>query len=278
MDILDIHGVKMGEVLESVWEVVDAVHKSHQLEIIFPECHDKQLEIARGFEKKSDINISNCVGAIDDILIWINKPSTLDEKAIKFGPSKFFCGRKKKFGLNMQATCALNQMFLDVEIKFPGAASDFYAFDESALKKKVETEGFLHPGLCLFGDNGHMNTLYMCIPWQNIGSGPKDAFNFFQSQVRINIKCAFGLLVHRWGILQKPIAMNITVQKTTSLVLGLCKLHNFCIAHNDIHIEQTHSSDIVTIIVEKGGLFLPWINTCGDATWEYDMRISSLDQ
>jgi hypothetical protein len=278
LDVLDIHGVKMGEVLESVWEVVDVVHKSHQLEIIFPECHDKQLEIARGFEKKSDINISNCVGAIDDILIWINKPSTLDEKAIKFGPSKFFCGRKKKFGLNMQATCASNLMFLDVEIKFPGAASDFYAFDESALKKKVETEGFLHPGLCLFGDNAHMNTLYMCIPWQNIGSGPKDAFNFFQSQVRINIKCAFGLLVHRWGILQKPIAMNITVQKTTSLVLGLCKLHNFCIAHNDIHIEQTHSSDIVTIVVENGGLYLPWIDTCGDATWEYDMRISSLDQ
>ena len=72
--------------------------------------------------------------------------------------------------------------------------------------------------------------------------------------------------------------MNITVQKTTSLVHGLYKLHNFCIAHNDIHIEQTHSSDIVTIIVENGGLFLPRIDTCGDATWEYDMRISSLDQ
>ncbi len=56
-------------------------------------------------------------------------------------------------------------MFLDVEIKFPGAVSDFYAFDESTLKKKVETEGFLRPGLCLFGDNAYMNTPYMCIPW-----------------------------------------------------------------------------------------------------------------
>jgi hypothetical protein len=35
----------MGEVLESVWEVVDAVHKSHQLDIVFPECHDEQLEM-----------------------------------------------------------------------------------------------------------------------------------------------------------------------------------------------------------------------------------------
>ncbi len=92
----------------------------------------------------------------------------------------------------MQATCLLNWMFLDVEIKFPGAASEFYAFDESALKKKVETEGFLRPGLCLFGDNAYTNTPYMCIPWQNIGSGPKDAFNLFQLQVQINIKCVLG--------------------------------------------------------------------------------------
>jgi hypothetical protein len=37
LDIADIHGVKRGEVLESVWEVVDAVHKTHQLDIVFPE-------------------------------------------------------------------------------------------------------------------------------------------------------------------------------------------------------------------------------------------------
>ncbi len=99
LDILDIHGVKMGEVLESVWEVVDAVHKSHQLEIMFPECHDKQLEIVQGFEKKSDINISNWVGAIDGILIWINKSSMLDEKAIKFGPSNSFVVRRRNLDL-----------------------------------------------------------------------------------------------------------------------------------------------------------------------------------
>jgi hypothetical protein len=95
----------------------------------------QQLEIARGFEKKSTIGINNCVGAIDGILIWTNKPSTVDEEAIKFRPAKFFCRRKKKFGLNMQATCDADRIFLDVEIKFPGAASDYYAFDESALKK-----------------------------------------------------------------------------------------------------------------------------------------------
>jgi hypothetical protein len=46
----------------------------------------------------------------------------------------------------------------------PGAASDFYAFDESHLKKKLEKEGFLHPGYCLFGENAYINATYMCTP------------------------------------------------------------------------------------------------------------------
>ena len=43
-----------------------------------------------------------------------------------------------------------------MEVNMPGAASDFCAFDESALKQKLEAEGFLRPGLCLFGDNAFM--------------------------------------------------------------------------------------------------------------------------
>jgi hypothetical protein len=62
----------------------------------------------------------------------------------------------------MQATCDADRKFLDVEIKFPGAASDYYAFDESALKQKLERPGFLRPGLCLFGDNAYVQTPYMC--------------------------------------------------------------------------------------------------------------------
>ena len=278
LDISCIHGVKDSEVLDSVWDIVDAIHKLSQLDIVFPESHLQQLEISRGFKAKSSIRINNCVGAIDGILIWINKPSIVDEQAIRFGPAKFFCGRKKKFGLNMQATCDVNRMFLDVEIKFPGTACDYYAFNESALKQKLERKGFLHPGLCLFGDNAYVQTPYMCTPFRNVTSGDKDAYNFFQSQVRINVECAFGMLVHRWGILRKPIAVNITVQKTTSLVLALCKLHNFSIAQRDTDIEQTHSSDIGSIVVENGGLYLPRVDAGGDVSWEYDVQINSLDR
>ena len=72
-------------------------------------------------------------------------------------------------------------------------------------------------------------------------------------------------------------AVNITVQKTTSLVLALCKLHNFSIAQRDTDIVQTHSSDIGSIVVENGGLYLPRVDACRDVSWEYDVQINSLD-
>ena len=40
---------------------------------------------------------------------------------------------------------------------------------------------------------------------------------------------AFGKLMHRWAILQKPLNVNFGLSKMTALVLTLCRLHNFCI-------------------------------------------------
>ena len=75
------------------------------------------------------------------------------------------CGRKKKFGLNMQATCDSRGFFLDVDIKFSGATSDYLAFASGKLHQKLEGKSkkhpgqpFLHPGLAIFGDNAHINT------------------------------------------------------------------------------------------------------------------------
>ena len=198
LDIYDNHGVSPNEVGKSVWDIVDAIHASTELDIRYPDNHQDQMKVAQGFKEKSTINIDNCAGAIDGILIWIHKPTIRDLlNNIRFGPAKFFCGRKKKIGLNMQAVCDARGTFLDVDVRLPGAASDYYAFQKSPLKAKLEERGFLYQGLALFGDNAYCNTHYMVVPFRNISKGHKDAYNFFQSQVRINIECAFGMLVHR---------------------------------------------------------------------------------
>ena len=119
--------------------------------------------LAKEFEAKSRVNFNNCVGCIDGILIWINKPSKPDLAALKMGGVKFFCSRKKKFGLNMQAVCDARRQFLDVNIGHPGCTSDYLAFAMSSLHRKLEgnnphdqNQPFLCPGLVIYGDNAYI--------------------------------------------------------------------------------------------------------------------------
>eukprot|EP00956_Cyclotella_meneghiniana_P019996 scaffold34827_cov60-Cyclotella_meneghiniana.AAC.1 len=141
-DIAEVHGVGDDEVVRSAWDVVDAIHNSPELNIRFPETHEEQMDCAMGFKAKSRININCCVGCIDGMLVWTNKPTVRDQKVIGFGPTKFFCGRKMKYGVNMMGVCDSKRRFIWVEVNImPGAVSDFYAFDESALKQKLEAEG-----------------------------------------------------------------------------------------------------------------------------------------
>lgn len=267
LDISEFHGVGDDEPLRSVWLVIDAIHMCSELNIVFPETHAEQTECASGFRAKSSIDIDCCIGAIDGMLVWMNKPTSSDQHNIGFGPTKFFCGRKMKYGLNMMGVCDSRRRFIWIELNMPGAASDFYAFDQSSLKKKLETEGLLRPGYCLFGDNAYINTPYMCVPWRNVGSGPKDGMNFFHSSLRINIECAFGMLVHRWGILRKPMPVNFTVHKISSLVLALCKLHNYCSDNGSDSVDSPSEADLINITTE-GGLFLPRLDNSGAYVWD----------
>jgi hypothetical protein len=79
----------------------------------------------------------------------------------------------------------------------------------------------------------------MATPFSGTKGGIKDAYNFYHSQLPINIECAFGHFVHRWGILRSPIPQNITLKKTIALVVSLTKLHNYCIEEADIATEAT---------------------------------------
>jgi len=283
IDIADYHGVGVDEPMTSFWSVVDAINATKQLDIVFPTDHAEQLKLAQEFQDKSDIDIPCCVGAIDGILIWIHKPSDDDCAAMGIGPTKFFCGRKKKFGVNMQAICDAKRRFLWVDIRFPGTTSDYFAFTQSDLFRKLEEdEMLLYPGLCLFGDNAYVNAPYMCVPFTNVhGSGnTQDAYNFFQSQLRINIECAFGMLVHRFGMLRKPFPVGVSIDKTNAALLALCKLHNYCIdcnnANDDADITSADLNDTGSIML-GGGMVLPRIDNNGVDYWVYDNEEDRLD-
>jgi hypothetical protein len=185
-------------------------------------------------------------------LIWTHQPTPSCCKESKCDAAKFFCGRKHKFGLNCQAIADCRGRFLDMSIRYPASTSDCLAFQSSALFGELEN-GLLAEGLCLFGDNAYLNSPFLATPYPNVSSGYKDAYNFFHSQLRIRVECAFGMFVQRWGILRSAIPKGVTLRKTTALVLALAKLHNFCIDNTDTNILPSLPADEMRMMSRASG-------------------------
>jgi hypothetical protein len=69
------HRVSHTNIFRSVWIVVDTMNRCKKLEIKFPEDHAQQRHIAQVFKACSpQAKVCACVGAIDGIVTWIEKP------------------------------------------------------------------------------------------------------------------------------------------------------------------------------------------------------------
>ena len=55
------------------------------------------------------------------MLVWIEKPTEKDSEVAKCGTKKFFCIRKGKFGVNLQAMCEVPP-----ELDLPSASSNLH--------------------------------------------------------------------------------------------------------------------------------------------------------
>lgn len=251
-DIAPLYGVSRSAAFDSVWMVVEAVHRTQALKIVFPESHDEQRQLAREFAGRSQAGFDCCVGAVDGLLIWVLQPSPSCCKESRCDATKFFCGRKHKFGLNCQAVADCRGKFLDMSIRYPASTSDCLAFESSSLYGDLMS-GLLAEGLCLFGDNAYLNSPFLATPYPNVSGGYKDAYNFFHSQLRIRIECAFGMFVQRWGILRSAIPKGISLRKTTAMVLALAKIHNFCIDKTDTNILPMTASDELRLLRNEFG-------------------------
>ena len=182
-DICIVHGISHCQVFRSVWRVVDAVNQAVELKIEYPATHEEQGKVAADFKLTSQAGFDNCAGAIDCMLIWVEQPTLNSCAEASCGRIKFFCGRKKKYGIGLQAVCDAKGRFLDLSMGHPATTSDFLAFSTSSIYYKVKEKGFLDDGLVLYGDNAYVATDYMATPYRNIRSGPKDDYNYYHSQV-----------------------------------------------------------------------------------------------
>ena len=168
----------------SVWAVVDAMNRCPSLNFQFPTTESECQAISTEFAARSKAGFTNCIGCIDGLLIWLEKPSKKQCEQVGVHTGKFYCGRKGKFGLNFQGICDARQQFTYISIQHPTSASDYLSFVTSSLYGYLthETTG-LPSGYCLYGDNAYVNDTFMAVPYPNTSTGPKDAYNYFHSLV-----------------------------------------------------------------------------------------------
>ena len=127
------------------------------------------------------------------MLLWMEQPNATECQKVGVDSGKFFCGRKGKFGLNLLGVCDSMRQFTYILDQHPVSASDYLAFVTSSLYVQF-TEGEGIPNR----NKAYVNDTYLAVPFSNTSNGPRDSYNYYHSQVRINIKCSFGVLTNRW--------------------------------------------------------------------------------
>ena len=188
LDITLSHGIGKTDLYRSIWAVVHATNACTTLQFSFPTTSDQCESIASEFSHRSKAGFRNCIGCIDGMLVWTEKPSKKQCMEVGVDDGKFYCGRKGKFSLNLQAVCDARRRFTYVSLQHPASASDYLAFVTSSLNRQLTEGEGLPQGYCLYGDNAYVNKSYMAVPFQATANGPKDSYNFYHSQVRINIE------------------------------------------------------------------------------------------
>ena len=98
-----------------------------------------------------------------------------------------------KFGLKLQGVCDARCRVTYISVQHPASASDYLSFVTSLLYQQLTEGSGLPKRYCLYGDNAYVNESYMSVPFPNTSSGPRDAYNYYQSQlqIKLNVRLVF---------------------------------------------------------------------------------------
>ena len=183
LDIPISHGIGKTDVYHSVRAVVHATNRCPRLQFRFPATVAECQEIAADFTFRSKAGFDNCVGCIDGMLLWIEKPFPKECEKVGVDSGKFYCSQKAKFGLNLQGVCDAHCTFKYISVQHPASASDYLSFVTSSLYQQLMEGSGLPNGYCLYGDNAYVNKTCMSVPFPNMSSSPRDEYNYYQSQI-----------------------------------------------------------------------------------------------
>ncbi|KAJ8607509.1 hypothetical protein CTAYLR_010769, partial [Chrysophaeum taylorii] len=166
-DITDGYSLSTAEFYDSIWRTIDSINA--ELATRFPVTEADLSAVEQGFRAKSRNQcFKGCVGAIDGCIFEKQNPGCAVDNA-----QRYHVPRKDKYGLLAQA------------------------FENGCI-----------PGsFFLIGDAAYCckSWLLSPIPGSHVPGSPEDSFNYVQSALRMNVECAFGMLIRKRGVLWRKL-------------------------------------------------------------------------
>lgn len=143
-----------------------------------------------------------------------------------FSGSEYY-NYKNSFSIILLAISDANYCFRYIDVGAQGRFSDGGVFDQSSLKVTIENNEMQIPNNFVFvGDEAFPLKHYLMRPYPRKNLNPQSKiFNYRLSRARRTVENAFGLLVSRFRIFEKPIAT--TVPTAIKIVKTACALHNW---------------------------------------------------
>jgi hypothetical protein len=259
LDIRFLTGISVPSVYRVIWKTMMAIVNCPQISVQFPNTAEEYKQSAFGFQSISTGGcISNCVTVIDGYHLAIQTPPKKEAKNVQ----SFFSGHYQSYGINIQAACDHNCRFQFIGVAGPGVMCDRDAINESGLGDLINNL----PGMyCAIGDCAYLATEHVVPIFGGAQAliARNDNFNFFASQLRIRIEMAFGLMVKKWGILQRPLTHSLKNIKYIVCTIGI--LHNFCIN------QRLKGKDEGTIFTPSDYELSPFEEALRDAAATFDL-------
>lgn len=209
LDLRRTHGCDAWQVRNLFHRMIRVVDESLDLVDFWSDWEER----GREFGRRTLGIFDKCIGAIDGWLVPIVAPR-VENRAFYWCRKGFYC-------LNVQAIVDHRRRFIYFSSLAAGATHDATAFALTSLAARMGDLGDHY----IVGDAAYGYSPNLVTPYKGTRLPPlKDSFNFYQSNCRIVVECAFGILGNRFGLLTRPIKFSHRI--VPLLVRAAMKIHN----------------------------------------------------
>jgi hypothetical protein len=238
MAIANHFGIGEGTVYNCLARVVLALLRVWKDHVYWPRGHEYATNRSSISEGSNGL-FKGCVGFLDGTDVVLAYKPTENGEA--------YWGRKRHYGLNLQAVCDQKKRFTYVACQYTCACADSMAFKATKLYQRPGN--YLMDDDYLLADKAYELTSRCITPYKSPLADQREGgyrtFNRELASMRIKIEHAFGMLKARLPILRQlpvKIAGPEDHMRAVRYICGCIVIHNFCQrqegdweGYNDIH-------------------------------------------